>query len=128
MVHCSPSFRHPICEICYLSFPFTIPHESHIFVCPSTHSVSFSFQVLIVSNAHAKVESSTDNNGKSKTNDIGNKDAILGGDESSNKADQRTIYDELTRNKFTIARYVRDVKPAMKITPIIKNKVSPGCT
>lgn len=72
--------------------------------------------VVIVSNAHAKVESSSDEEGKTGANDIGNKDKELGG--SKEKPNQRTIYNELTRNKFTIARYVRDVKPVQKLIPI----------
>ena len=73
----------------------------------------------MVSNAEAKVESSTDNDGNSTSNDIGNKDKELGDDSSKEKKpDQRTIYNHLARNKYAIARYIRDVKPVRKLTPI----------
>ena len=77
-----------------------------------------------MSNADGKVKSG--DNGKTTANDIGNKDKTLGGAESSNKPDPRTVYDELARDRFTIARYMRDVRPARKIIPIITNKVSLG--
>ena len=105
-----------------------MPVDFQIFLASRPNCVSSSISVVIVSNAHAKVEAPDANGGKSKTNDIGNKENVLGGGESSSNPDHRMVHDKLKRNKFTIERYVRDAKPARKLTPIITTKVSQGYT